>query len=115
MMGKGATSIGQIPRLAVVAEEPSSLFLLRTAIAETEVAAEGDTVPQSSVVTARSRKQVSLPSLALPPSNPAAAAADDQDEQIRKKVKFIVMEFIINSFSKFFRWYNTIGQVSGCR
>jgi hypothetical protein len=110
MMGKGATSIAQIPRLAVVAEEPSSLFLLRTAIAETEVAAEGDTVPQSSVVTARSRKQVSLPSLPLPPSNPAAA--DDQDEQIRKKVKFIVMEFIINSFRKF---YNTIGQVSGCR
>jgi len=68
-------------RLFVIAEEPNALFLLSAGSGETEVETGTALLPQSSAV---SRKQVRLPSLSLPLSIPAAA--EDEDDQNRKKV-----------------------------
>lgn len=83
-------------RLVVIAEEPNALFLLSAGSAEVKADVETGTewLPQSSAV---SRKQVRLPSLSLPPSIPAAA--EDEEDQNRKKVWIILIVLITQLIS----------------
>eukprot|EP01035_Chromulina_nebulosa_P025033 gene25033-32631_t len=76
-------------RLVVVAEEPNALFLLSAGSAEVQAEVEtgAEWLPQSSAV---SRKQVRLPSLSLPPSIPASA--EDEEDQNRKKARLTALE-----------------------
>ena len=82
-------------RLVVVAEEPNALFLLSAGSAEVQAEVEtgAEWLPQSSAV---SRKQVRLPSLSLPPSIPASA--EEEEDQNRKKVS-IILKVINNAIN----------------